>query len=231
MSFTDDFISRYQGKTIGYPPGSYVGECLSLVKQYIKERYGINPPPSGCNAARCYWSLFPDPLGEKFKLVRNTADVIPKKGWIPVWNANVGGGYGHIAIVSDDNATIHRFNSFDQNWGGRQAHIVDHDYSHVEGFLVPKEETMPDEKIYTEAEMTAMREQRDENWNLYQQEIQEHKKTTLELIDARQTIERLNNELENCSETTVDPELWDSNGLTIEVTEGNTKTITNYKRK
>lgn len=137
----DEFVSKYEGKTLGYPQGSYVGECLSLVKIYIQEVFNISPPPSGCNGARCYWSKFPQPLDTVFTKVPYKAPLVPKKGWIVVWDENTGGGYGHIAIVLSANTTS--FVSFDQNWGGKHAHKVTHNYNHVYGFLVPKgEDTM-----------------------------------------------------------------------------------------
>jgi len=241
MSFTTDFVKKYDGKVVCFPEGSFCGECLSLVKIYIQERYGIYPPASGCNGARCYWSLFPDPLGTVLRLVSNTVDVIPKEGWIAVWNATQSNEYGHIGIVLD--ATQTGFTSFDSNWGGRFAHKVTHDYNNVAGFLAPKESDMAD-KIYTEEEMTKVRLERDRNWDSYQKEIQAHKKTSVELsetkggldelnkeLKAKQVIiAELNTELENCSESAVDPGLWDINGKSVEITEGNTKTITNYKR-
>lgn len=136
--FTDAFILEYSGKTLGFPYGQYVGECLSLAKVFIQEYYGIYPPASGCNGARCYWSIFPNPLGTVLKKVANTPDLIPQKGWICVWDGDTGGGYGHIGIVVS--ANINTFTSFDQNWGGRQAHLVEHNYNNVYGFLVPLNE-------------------------------------------------------------------------------------------
>lgn len=130
-----EFKKKYLGKTVGYPDGSYVGECLSLVKVYIKERYGINPPASGCNGARCYWSKFPDPLGKVFTKIVNTLDFTPLKGDIIVWNENAGKGYGHIAICTGNNTGLKYFESLDQNWGGRQAHLVRHNYTNVYGVL------------------------------------------------------------------------------------------------
>ena len=131
---TDEFVSKYNGKTIGY--NGYVGECLSLVKQYIKEVYGIEPPPSGVNSAWGYWTNFPNPLGQVFEKVPNTPNGVPKKGDIIIWNSAVGGGYGHIAIFIEGNASS--FKSFDQNWGGRQAHIQGHYYNNVLGWLTPR---------------------------------------------------------------------------------------------
>lgn len=139
--FTDDFVRRYTGKSIGFPGNSFRGECLSLTKQFIKEFYKIDPPPSGCNGARCYWSVFPHPLGTVLKKVPNTPELVPQKGWIAVWNGRTGRGYGHIGTVID--ANINTFRSFDQNWGSRNAQIVTHDYKNLYGFLVPIKEEEP----------------------------------------------------------------------------------------
>ena len=140
----DEFIDKYKGKTVCYPEGKYCGQCLSLVKIYIKEVFGISQPASGCNGARCYWSIFPSPLDNIFEKVPNRPDLVPKKGWVAVWDGSVGGGAGHIAIVADDKATKSTFNSFDSNWGSKTAQIVTHNYNNVYGFLVPKGNNMSD---------------------------------------------------------------------------------------
>lgn len=134
----DEFVSKYLNLEVGFPKEQYKGECLSLVKRYIQERFGIYPPASGCNAARCYWSNFPDPLGSVFKKVPNTWSLLPKKGWIPVWDSNAGGGYGHISVWLEGGLST--FVSFDQNWGGRHAHKVTHNYNNISGFLAPIDE-------------------------------------------------------------------------------------------
>ena len=183
--FTDDFVKKYKGKTLGYPnSNNYKGECLSLCKHFIKEYYKIYPPASGCNGARCYWSKFPNPLGTVLKKVPNTLDLIPKKGWIVVWNKKVGLGFGHIAIILE--ANVNTFVSFDQNYRGKHAHKVTHNYNNVYGFLIPK--SMPEntqDKIYTEAEMSKMREERDKNWSLYQAE----KQKSASLLNETQRLE------------------------------------------
>lgn len=138
-----DFIKKYDGKTIGFPAGSYVGECLSLVKVWIQEKYGFYPPASGCNGARCYWSVFPQPLDKYFDKIPNTPDFIPENEDIMIWTGDAGGGAGHISLVirdADHPADKNYFWSFDQNWGGRQAHLVKHNYQNVFGVLRPKKE-------------------------------------------------------------------------------------------
>ena len=145
MISLDEFIEKYKGKSVGYPNDNYFkGECLSLVKWYIKEVFGIDPPASGCNGARCYWSIFPSPLDSIFEKVPNRPDLVPKRGWVAVWDGSVGGGAGHIGIVADDKATKSTFNSFDSNWGSKTAQIVTHNYDNVYGFLVPKGNNMSD---------------------------------------------------------------------------------------
>ena len=145
MISLDEFIQKYKGKSVGYPNDNYFkGECLSLTKWYIKEVFGIDPPASGCNGARCYWSIFPSPLDSIFEKVPNRPDLVPKRGWVAVWDGSVGGGAGHIGIVADDKATKSTFNSFDSNWGSKTAQIVTHNYNNVYGFLVPKGNNMSD---------------------------------------------------------------------------------------
>lgn len=160
---TQDFIAKYSGKTKGYPTdSSYPGECLSIVKLWMKEKYGFNPPPSGSNSAYGYWSNFPNPLGDYYEKVTNTPDVIPKIEWIPIWNTKAGGGYGHIEIVSDNEATKSYFNSFGQNWNGKQAHFTKHNYTNVVGFLKPKESSMANELEACLADRLKFWKERDE---------------------------------------------------------------------
>jgi len=136
----NDFVKKYDGKTKGYPDDTqYLGECLSLAKLYIKEVFGIDPPPSGSNSAYGYWSNFPNPLGSVFIKIPNTKGVVPVPGDILIWSTNTGGGYGHIAICLSASASSAYFESFDQNWGSRAAHKVNHNYNNVVGWLHPKE--------------------------------------------------------------------------------------------
>jgi len=256
----NDFISKYSGKTIGYPDGSYVGECLSLVKVYIKEKYGFNPPPSGSNSAYGYWSNFPNPLGDYFTKVISTPTNFPKKGDIPIWNTNAGGGYGHISIAINGDAN--KFSSFDQNWNGKQAHIVEHNYTNVKGWLTPKENMSELHKYLGVSDdggaKTKLREHLGEKNSLcdwgsedgdrgghlgserrkvkalnekLNKEIQDHKATALKLTDANAEIDKLKKQLASGGGVSIDPELWAMNGLTVEVTDGNKKTISNYKLK
>lgn len=140
-----DFTKKYSGQVKGYPNDTYYnGECLSIVKLWMKEKYGFEPPPSGSNSAYGYWTNFPSPLGQYYTKEPNTPDLVPQEEWISIWNTNAGNGYGHIEIVCDNKADKQYFNSFGQNWNGKQGHITRHNYKNVVGFLKPKEQAMAD---------------------------------------------------------------------------------------
>lgn len=138
MKTLNQFIKDYEGKSVGYPDGKYVGECLSIVKLYIKECFGIDPPPSGTNSAYGYWSNFPTPLGTVFEKIENTPDNFPSLGDIVIWKPWETNKYGHIDICVDDKADVDGFAGMDQNWGMKTFERIGHDYKNVVGWLTPK---------------------------------------------------------------------------------------------
>lgn len=132
-----EFVNKYLGQSKGYPDGKYVGECLSIVKLYIKECFGINPPPSGTNSAYGYWINFPNPLGEVFEKVKHIQGLIPQKGWIVIWQPWATNQYGHIAMVDDDCTTTKLINNA-QNWTSKIFQKETNNYNNVIGYLKPK---------------------------------------------------------------------------------------------
>ena len=137
MSDLSDFISKYQNRSIGFPGGMYRGECLSLVKQYILERYQIEPPPSGVGSAWGYWTNFPEPLPSVLEKIEYTpGDPISMwPGDIVIWRKTPRMPNGHIAICFDSNWD-NGFVSFEQNWFSRKAMLVWHEYtSDILGWL------------------------------------------------------------------------------------------------
>jgi len=137
MKTLEQFLSDYLGKSKGYPEGSFVGECLSIVKIYIKECFGINPPASGSGSAYGYWSKFPNPLGEVFEKIEDTPDLIPQKGWIGIMEAWDTNPYGHIFIVADGSTkTICK--NWAQNWSSKTFQLESNKYTHIIGYLKPK---------------------------------------------------------------------------------------------
>lgn len=138
MKTLEQFLLDYLGKSKGYPTDKeYLGECLSIAKIYIKECFGIEPPPSGTNSAYGYWSNFPNPLGEKFEKVLNTDDLIPEKGWIAIWKPWASNHSGHIAIVADG-CTTGTLKNWAQNWTSKIFQLESNRYTNVVGFLKPK---------------------------------------------------------------------------------------------
>jgi hypothetical protein len=226
----EQFVQEYLGKTVGFPSNDdYLGECLSLVKHYIQDLYGIYPPASGCGAAKCYWSIFPDPLGDVFEKVPNTPELIPEEGWIAVWDKNAGGGYGHISIVLKG-ADIYNFTSLDQNWNGRHAHKVVHNYDNVYGFLKPKNKPENGENMSNYGNMVKKSSQWDELIGYLQlgkpEEIMAN--TVIDIFDRlNDTIENQKNkikELENQQSPNnewvehLKEESYEENGITTTIT-------------
>jgi len=144
MISLDEFIQKWKGKKADWD-GAYAGQCVDLFRYYCDEVLGIKQP-AGVWGAVNFWTDFDtDPvLSSNFTKVPNRPDLVPKKGWVAVWDGSVGSGAGHIGIVADDKATKSTFNSFDSNWGSKTAQIVTHNYNNVYGFLVPKGNNMSD---------------------------------------------------------------------------------------
>jgi hypothetical protein len=132
MNYNEFFI-KYKGQSKGYPEGKYPGECLSIVKLYIKECFNIEPPPSGNGSAYGYWSNFPSPLGTVFEKIENTDTSFPLPGDIVIWQPWSTNQYGHIAICKSGD--VNKFSSYDQNWGTKNFVEITHNYDNVCGYL------------------------------------------------------------------------------------------------
>lgn len=138
MITLNEFLKKYLGQSKGYPTDTqYKGECLSIVKLYIKECFGIDPPASGTNSAYGYWSNFPSPLGTVFEKVENSDTLIPLKGWIAIWKPWTTNQYGHISIVADG-CTASILKNYAQNWTSKIFQLESNKYTNVKGFLKPK---------------------------------------------------------------------------------------------
>lgn len=103
----------------------YIHDCLDTATKDYTEIIGTNAK----DFARKY-----DPLD--FRWIENTPLAVPQKGDIIVWNGNVGGGAGHVAIFLEGN--IASFKSLDQNWSTTQSVTLEfHSYINVSGWLRP----------------------------------------------------------------------------------------------
>ena len=102
----EKFISNTNGRKIGNPwNGSYPGQCVSMIQNYIKDCLG-QPAKARGNAKDWKTTYVNEGLG----MIVST----PRKGDIIVYGASKGNGYGHIAIY------INNTTMYDQNNYSRQ---------------------------------------------------------------------------------------------------------------
>lgn len=97
----DKFMNKYVGKEVDVPWG-YKGECVSLVQRYLNECFG-EPLRARGNGKDIGNTLIRDGVGK--------AVTKPRYGDIIVYGANMGGGYGHVAIYLNQNAIFDQNNS------------------------------------------------------------------------------------------------------------------------
>lgn len=133
----NNFINAWSGKYIP-SRGGITGQCVSMVQKWAEDN-GIGGTPVFPVAAA------KDMVGSRadaFNWIPNSsASIVPQPGDIIVWNTAVG-PYGHTAIFIDGNASS--FRSFDQNWPtGSAAHIQNHNYNGVVGWLRLKQAPAP----------------------------------------------------------------------------------------
>jgi len=137
----DEFFTKYNGKPLDFD-GYYGYQCMDLYRQYVKECLEF-PQSPGVAGAADVWDTY---LSDRYDRIENTPTGVPEKGCIIIWNANAGGGYGHIAIFNNGDANA--FVSFDQNWPvSSYCHFQSHNYTNVRGWLKPKTVTITPEVI------------------------------------------------------------------------------------
>lgn len=132
MTF-DKFLNTYKtGKSYAYN-GTYKGECVSLVKLYIRDVLGGTPQSIG--NAKDYWTKRNGAyIQSLFKPIANTPEFVPQKGDVFVRSSGI---WGHVGIVIS--ATQHEFKTIEQNAKGcRVVKRVTHtDWKNI-NFLRPK---------------------------------------------------------------------------------------------
>lgn len=130
MITLDDLKNKYLGKPVD-PNNNGDIQCVDLVEAYNAEVIGA--PKLGGNAK----DLVKNTQPSYYEYVKNTLMYIPPTGAIVIWNERVGGGYGHTGIVLT--AGLMTFTSLEQNWLlHKYVEIVNHGYTNVAGFLVPR---------------------------------------------------------------------------------------------
>lgn len=118
-------------------------QCVDLANAYLRDV---------CNHPIIQWTNacdFPSKIKDMEWIPNDEETDLPQEGDIIIWNSNVGGGAGHIAIFLE--GTTSKFNSFDQNWPlYSPCHVQSHTYSNVSGWLRPngiiQEDMTTDEK-------------------------------------------------------------------------------------
>lgn len=130
----DKFLTTYKvGKSYDYANTGYKGECVSLVKCYIKDVLGVIPQAIG--NAKDYWLNRNNRyIANNFTAIANTPTFVPQRGDLFV---RTSGTYGHIGIVLE--ATTSYYYTIEQNYNGcRVVKNIKHtDWSNV-NFLRPK---------------------------------------------------------------------------------------------
>lgn len=158
----EDFKNKYLGKQVEYHSfgSGALNQCVDLINQYITEVLGLTHI-IGTNAKD-----FKDRYkAEDFEWISNSPLGVPQKGDIVVWNGRVGGGAGHVGIFLDGD--VNSFRSLDQNWSQTERVTLEtHNYNNVSGWLRPKKQ--PDDQ---QAIIDRLRKERDDNWNLYQETL------------------------------------------------------------
>ena len=140
------WLKSVEGKKIDCDgvPSNQPFQCVDEVKDYFNRCFGIKnfTFSTGNNPhgyARGIWENFNDypQLKGKFIRLRNTASFVPAKGDVMVWSDAVGTA-GHVAVCTGKNTGTSKFQSMDQNWGGKYyCTLITHSYNGVYGVLRP----------------------------------------------------------------------------------------------
>lgn len=185
------FKDKYLGKQVefhSFGSGAQF-QCVDSVNQYIKDV--LNKTPIIGTNAKDFGTKFNK---AEFDWIINTPDAIIEVGDIPVWNGNVGGGAGHIAIATQK-GTLSSFKSLDQNWSQKERVTLEtHDYLNVTGWLRAKGGVNVDtQKIIDE-----LRTARDKNWDLYQNQIKKTQSLETEIDVLDEVIKTTQEKLKAC---------------------------------
>ncbi len=142
----EKFIELNDGKFIEVAgSANALNQCTDLANAYLRDVLN-HPIVEWTNAID-----FPEKLTD-FKWIENTPAGIPQQGDLMIFF----GYYGHISIFDEGNVNL--FRSFDQNYPANSpAHIQQHNYSNVFGWLRPPESN----NMSDEARLS-----RDHYWNI-----------------------------------------------------------------
>jgi CHAP domain len=142
------FIDKYNGGNSDFD-FAYGSQCLDLARFYVQEVWGINscvafPQNPNIGGAKHCFTDYPNSLicgNTDVQRTYNSPTNYPNAGDVIIWNENMGGGYGHIAIVTEANPI--NFTVLEQNVGNGDGEGQDdatkiskyQDYRNVLGWL------------------------------------------------------------------------------------------------
>jgi hypothetical protein len=109
-------------------------QCVDCANDYIKRVLGL-PYIEWTNAIN-----FPQQAGDKYEFIWNTPEALPVEGALMIFDI---GEVGHISVFLEGNLAL--FRSMDQNYPiGSPCCVVQHNYSKVIGWLIPKSSIIDD---------------------------------------------------------------------------------------
>jgi hypothetical protein len=135
----EQFIVEQQNQVPLYPPNPEIfrGQCYQLFNFYNRDVVGA-PDYLAPLAHQIYTNFENSPLAPFYDKIEYSSGASPERGCVVIWSPELPGtdGAGHVGMCTVPGVII--FESFDSNWGGKHAHLVEHDFSYVLGWLRPK---------------------------------------------------------------------------------------------
>lgn len=196
MSY-QDFYNKYIGKRVAYPPlPTY--ECVSLVKQYLDECFGIKPGSWG--DAKYYWLATNPTLLKRFNKI---GGIIPKQGDIIILKPTIANKYGHIAIAHDSTTMLEQNGSTGTGIGtGNDAiRLRTIPIERLYGVLRPKVITKEPTDMYKNQTAKSWHDQAESWHKKFEQLTTDFKKSREEISLLRQTILALTDELNRANKS------------------------------
>jgi len=138
---TANLAARVNTFVTNHPAGTEVGngQCVTLIHAYDQGVLGWSESGTpGDTGAHEWWDDFSAKPGLSAHYTKVAKSAAAKKGDLAVYGPAVGGGYGHIAIVLNDNGDTLKV--IQQNWT-KSLHVsIDSSMTknHLLGYLRPK---------------------------------------------------------------------------------------------
>ena len=159
MTFTE-FVTKYNGQKNVGNTAENKGQCVGLIANWVDE---LNLPHIWGHAM----DLFVNADEKFFQKILNTPDAIPIAGDIIVWNKKFNGTVGHTGLATSTGTTS-TFECFEQNDPlGSACHMKTYNYNSITGWLRPEQPITTTGVSEYEKKLTELRDQRDDNWDMY----------------------------------------------------------------